>query len=403
MSVVGIIAEYNPFHTGHLYHLREAKRLTGADTVIAVMSGDWVQRGAPAIADKFVRAEMALNGGADLVLELPVCAALGSAEFFAWGAVSLLNSLGAVDFLCFGSESGDLAALDRTAGLLAEEPPEYRRALQAFLSAGLSFPAARDAALKKTAGGSSDGEDLLSHPNDILGVEYLKALRLLHSEIQPVTVRRIGNYHEEKTGETYASASAIRRAMADGVSPSELTAYLPKKTEELLNERLQLQKAPLLRDYSDVLHYRLLCLKSPRELMEYQDFSEDLANRIFALRGEFSDAEQFIRTLKTKQYTYSRIARCLTHLLLELKTEDYAALKAGAGYAKVLGVRKERIVLLSEISRKSAVPLLVRLKDAEKLSEESKNMLQKDLFASAVYHMKNENALPEAERALLRV
>lgn len=403
MSVVGIIAEYNPFHTGHLYHLREAKRLTGADTVIAVMNGDWVQRGAPAIADKFVRAEMALNGGADLVLELPVCAALGSAEFFAWGAVSLLNSLGAVDFLCFGSESGDLAALDRTAGLLAEEPPEYRRALQAFLGAGLSFPAARDAALKKTAGGSSDGEDLLSHPNDILGVEYLKALRLLHSEIQPVTVRRIGSYHEEKTGEPYASASAIRRAMADGVSPSELTAYLPKKTEELLNEKLQFQKAPLLRDYSDVLHYRLLCLKSPRELMEYQDLSKDLANRIFALRGEFSDAEQFIRILKTKQYTYSRIARCLTHLLLELKTEDYAALKAGAGYAKVLGVRKERIGLLSEISRKSAVPLLVRLKDAEKLSEKSKNMLQKDLFASAVYHMKNENARPEAERALLRV
>ncbi len=196
MKVTGIIAEYNPFHQGHAYHLARARELTGADRLLVVMGGNFMQRGEPAIVDKYARAEMALKNGADLVLELPAAAATGSAEYFAEGAVELLDVSGVVDALCFGSELGKLAPLEKAAALLLEEPEEYRQLLREELKRGKNFPEARETALSAFF----PERELLSAPNNILAIEYLKALKRRKSSIEAVTIPRLGNYHGNDSG-----------------------------------------------------------------------------------------------------------------------------------------------------------------------------------------------------------
>ena len=242
MKTAGIIAEYNPFHKGHEYQIRYTKEKLKADYVIVAMSGDYVQRGTPALISKHTRTEMALRCGADLVLEMPVSISTASAEAFAMGGVSLLDSLGIVDILCFGSESGEISALKELAEILVEEPEEYKKLLKSFLSEGLTFPAARSQALteyfknpRNFSGDDFDGvltpllnevTQILNTPNNILGIEYCKALLRLNSQIRPVTIRREGmGYHEttvpegdlvssspdlQSSTDFFASATAIR-------------------------------------------------------------------------------------------------------------------------------------------------------------------------------------------------
>ena len=215
MKIVGIITEYNPFHNGHLYHIQKAKEITGADCVLAVMSGDFVQRGAPAMMPKHIRAEMALKAGASAVLELPVCFSTGSAEYFAAGAVSLLDKLNCVDTVCFGSECGDIKTLEKIAFTVAEEPEDYKSTLRKELQKGRPFPDARQTALKEYFGDDTF-DTVLKSPNNILGIEYIKALKMQKSKIKPVTIRRTGSgYHDETLNETCSSASAIRRLFSD--------------------------------------------------------------------------------------------------------------------------------------------------------------------------------------------
>ena len=213
MKIVGLITEYNPFHNGHLYHLEQALDITGADAAIALMSGNYVQRGAPAIMPKHLRAQVALEAGVPLVLELPVCYATGSAEYFASGAVSLFQRLGCVDAICFGSECGDYSLLERIAQVTAEEPEEYRFSLQEALREGMSFPLARQMALKQYFRDELPSE-ILEQPNNILGIEYIKALRRQNSPIKAYTIKRkVSGYHDEHLSESYSSASAIRRLL----------------------------------------------------------------------------------------------------------------------------------------------------------------------------------------------
>lgn len=234
MKVVGIVAEYNPFHNGHRYHIEEARKCTGADFVVVVMSGDFVQRGEPAVIDKYHRTEMALSQGADLVLELPAAFACASAEYFATGAVSLLHALGCVDTLCFGSECGHLDLLEEIADLFIQEPSEYKEYLKTALKSGYSFPAARDEALKeyfaedlvKTAQIAS----VLSAPNNILGIEYIKALKVLGSSIRPVTITRMGQgYHETTFSDSFCSATALRRLLeTPNTAPGCMQSQVPE-------------------------------------------------------------------------------------------------------------------------------------------------------------------------------
>ena len=406
MKVVGLITEYNPFHNGHLYHITEAKRVTGADTVVVVMSGDYVQRGVPAVMPKRLRAEMALRCGASAVFELPVCYATGSAEYFAVGAVSFLDRLGVVDCLCFGSECGDLELLSRAADILCREPREYRELLRSALKKGSSFPSARESAMleyTRDAGFAS----LLGEPNNILGIEYLKALKKLNSPITPFTIRREGaGYHDPDLSEKGpSSASAIRSLLAysgaaytmdrtggsfENTSFSSILDRLedqvPASCLALLKDYHRVQYPVYQNDFSILLKYKLLN-KHPAGLLRYQDVSEELANRICSQLNNFFNYKQFAELLKTRETTQTRINRALLHIMLGSKTRDIGEYTAGGYhyYARLLGYRKDRAKLINRIARESPLPLLARLRDAEELPAAGQKMLRNDILASNLY------------------
>ena len=406
MKIVGLITEYNPFHNGHLHHIQEAKRVTGADTVIVVMSGDYVQRGVPAIMPKRIRAEMALRCGASAVFELPVCYATGSAEYFAMGAVSLLDRLGVVDSLCFGSECNDLDALSHVADILSQEPEGYRTLLKSALKKGCSFPAARHSAMLEYTSSASVAS-LLDDPNNILGIEYLKALKKLNSSIKPFTIRREGaHYHSRTVSEdSFSSASAIRSLLAfSGSSIStdlsggtfENTSFssildrledqVPASCLELLKDYHRVQYPVYQNDFSIILKYKLLN-KHPAGLVRYQDVSEELAGRICSQLNNFFNYKQFAELLKTREITQTRINRALLHTMLGTKKVDVEEFISGGYhyYARLLGYRKDKARLISHIARESPLPLLARLSETEGLSETGRKMLRNDILASNLY------------------
>lgn len=371
MRITGLIAEYNPFHNGHKYHIEQAKAITGADAVIVVMSGDFVQRGMPAILPKHMRAKAALEAGASAVLELPVCYATGSAEYFAYGAVLLLEKLGCVDSICFGSECGDMELLQKAANVLVDEPAEYREALHRFVRAGDSFPLARQKALAAYV-----SPEVLSEPNNILGLEYLKALARIGSKMKPYTIRRVySQYHDTDLQEEFSSATAIRKQILSG-NMEVLAGQVPVKFLTDLQEACPLHA----NDFSLLLKYRLL-VETKESLLAYADVSEDLANRIINRRNQFQNFEQFCLLLKTKEITYSRISRALTHILLGLKNGD----DTGIHYARVLGFCKRDRAVLAQIKRDGEVPMLTKLTASRTLDDAAQKMLATDAFASDLY------------------
>ena len=405
MKIVGLITEYNPFHNGHQYHIEEAKRITGADSVIVVMSGDYVQRGTPAIMPKRLRAEMALRCGASAVFELPVCYATGSAEIFAQGAVSLLDSLGIVDSLCFGSECNDLEKLSQIADLLYQEPEGYRQTLQSGLRQGLSYPAARERAVASCID-LSDCAFLLSNPNNILGIEYLKALKKLHSSIRPYTIeRKTSHYHDTALRDEFSSASAIRTLLSYSGSSihtdtvgrtfentefinifSELENQVPACCLELLKDYNRVLYPIYQNDFSLILKYKLLN-KRPEDLLRYVDVSQELASRICSHLNDFFNYKQFRELLNTKEVTQTRINRALLHIMLGIKKERMEEYQTEGYhfYARLLGFRKDRERLLPAIAKKSILPLLIRTADAYDLTDIGKKMLFQDILASNLY------------------
>ena len=405
MKIVGLITEYNPFHNGHLYHIGESKKITGADAAVVVMSGDYVQRGTPAIMPKRLRTEMALKCGAAAVFELPVCYAAGSAEYFALGAVSLLQKLGIVDFLCFGSECNNLHALQRAADILLEEPAEYQAALRRHLREGRSFPAARQEALSEYA--EKEGISfVLNDPNNILGIEYLKALKKLNSPIIPFTIQRRGShYHDRRMSGEYSSASAIRSLLAYSGSSlrtdrsggsfenapfsgilGELEDQVPACCLELLSDFHRVQYPVYQNDFSLILKYKLLN-KTPDILIRYMDVSLELANRICAQLNNFFNYKQFCELLKTRDVTQTRINRALLHIMLGIKKKNVQEYTENGChfYARLLGVRKDSERLLSAIAKKGELPLLAQLSQAQELPPLGQRMLRHDILASNLY------------------
>lgn len=391
MNIVGLITEYNPFHNGHLYHIQEAKRVAKADAAVVIMSGNFVQRGAPAIMPKHLRAKSALLSGADLVLELPVCFATGSAEFFAMGAIALLDSLGCVDSICFGSECGDSEILRKIAKILSEEPDDYKKALQNALRKGMSFPQARQHALQgyfiNNHFDANALADVLSQPNNILGIEYMKALYQRNSSMKAYSIRRIGaGYHESELTEKYSSASAIRQSLAKDSLSESIYRQLPFAAQTIMKETFDMRYPVYANDFSLILKYKLL-QETKKSLTSYMDVSEDLANRIINLRNDFQSFDGFCDTLKTKDMTYARISRGLLHILLNIRTEHLANYKKNGycHYAHILGFRKSSAELLSLLKGTSKVPLLTKLTQMEELSEAGYQMLHQDIFASDLY------------------
>lgn len=412
MKVTGIIAEYNPFHKGHKYQIDYCKKKLNSDYVIVAMSGDYVQRGTPALLPKHVRAEMALRCGADLVLEMPVSVSTASAEAFAMGGVSMLDGLHIVDSLCFGSEYGKVSALMELAEILVEEPEEYRQLLKEFLSNGLSFPSARCQALTEYfrnphnfTGDDFDGVltpllnqivQILNSPNNILGIEYCKALLRLKSNIKPVTLKRQGmGYHETLAetdgsdrfsctdGNTFASASAIRELLKATLTPetiSRITAQVPDEISSLLASSL-LRNEFLTEDVLDPLLSYCILKENTSGLSTYLDVSRDLAERIVNRSNETNGFLQAASLLKTKELTQTRIQRALLHIILGIRE-----VPATVPYARVLGFRKESSALLKEIKDSSSIPLITKLADADSLLDEAgKVLLSETTFVSNLY------------------
>ncbi len=393
MKIVGLIVEYNPFHNGHLYHIEESLRLTGADKVVVVMSGDFVQRGTPAIMPKHLRAQMALQCGASLVIELPVRYATGSAEYFATGAVSLLHQLGCVDYICFGSECGDIEKLSKVSNILSEEPEEFKCALQEYLKLGHTFPIARQKAMTDFLSMYSSDEVLstiLSEPNNILGVEYLKALRMLNSPIQAVTIRRnTSHYHDKALQHNYSSASSIRACIQkkDGdcqLSLKELEGQVPTTCYTLLSDSYATRYPIYPDDFSLLLHSKLM-KETKESLLKFQDMSVELANRIINNRNNFTTFEEFTELIHTKNMTHARVNRILIHILLDIYKETMSP-HANA-YIHILGFRKGDQFILNKIKENSEIPIITKLTVQDDISIEGQEMLEQDILASNLYEI----------------
>lgn len=390
MRTVGIIAEYNPFHNGHAYQIARAKEITGADYCIVIMSGDFVQRGAPAFMNKYLRTECALRNGADIVIELPVCYAVSSAENFATGAVTLLDKLGVTDTLCFGSECGDVSLLSEFASRFLEESDTFKEVLNRQLKSGLSFPAARNAALAASAPQLSSHMEVLSDPNNILGIEYCKAIIGRKSAIIPYTIRRAGSsYHEASLDAVYSSALAIRSALTDTGSPESIQEQLPPSVYALLKGHYNMDYPILPDDLSALIHYQLLS-EQTTGYTDHPDIDQELSDRILRLLPRYEHFTSFCELLKTKNRTYTRISRSLMHILLHIGREEFTSYcnEDYILYARMLGFRKDATPLLSAIKRKSEVPLISKLADAGSiLTPLGSQMLSKDIFAGHLYEM----------------
>ncbi|MFT4106629.1 MAG: nucleotidyltransferase family protein [Lacrimispora sp.] len=388
---VGIIAEYNPFHNGHAYHIKKAKELTGADYCIVAMSGDFVQRGAPAIYDKHTRAAMALSCGVDLVLEIPSLFASSSAEDFAACGVALLDGLGVTGSLCFGSECGDVEKLSGIASILATEPASYTEHLKKALKNGATFPEARNYGLIASGELKEEDASILASPNNILGIEYCKALHRQKSAMTPVTVSRKGmGYHD--TGllkGIYGSATGIRKALKESsgilTDESPALAQVPEPVMEMMK-----QSFPMFpQDLSALLNTSLLRLAQEGiPYQKYADISEELAARIESQLPDYLSFEEKISRLKTRQYTYTRISRALLHIMLGATLDKVqSGRKAGyAPYARVLGFKKSSSGLMGEIKQRGNIPLITKTADAGTILEgDAWSMLLHDFYCSHIY------------------
>lgn len=388
MKVTGIIAEYNPFHNGHRYQIQRARQLTGADYVIVVMSGNFTQRGTPAIIDKYSRAKMALMGGADLVLELPVCYATGSAEYFAAGAIALLNQLGCVDSICFGSECGDIVPLKKIADALVNETDEFRRILKSKLKNGITYPVARNAALAETLDGFITFDTILGSPNNILGIEYIKALIRQNSSIEPFTNQRIGSdYHSYKLADSFSSAISIRQSLSMQDNLDMVSTQLPTATYEIMKEDFHKTFPVFAADFSSMLKFKLNRERN-EGFTQYMDVTQAISDKLVKETFEMQGFDEFCDTLKSKDVTYVRISRCLSHILLDIYAEDVQQyMDSGiAFYAKVLGLKEDAAPLTKAIKKHGSIPLITKTTTAaSKLYPLGQKQFSRDIYASHVY------------------
>lgn len=395
MSTVGIIAEYNPFHKGHAYQINKARELTGADNVVIIMSGNYVQRGTPAILDKYTRAKHAIDNGASLVLELPVCYATASAELFAHSAVSMLDRLGCIDYISFGCETDNLTALTEIAKILAYEPEEYKSHLKFFLSQGYTYPAARNKAISKLVA-KDKAFTLLETPNNILAVEYLKSLIRLNSTIKPVPIKRADSgYHSTNINSEFASATAIRKCLYER-DFEKISKAVPQNTINIYSMQASFVEA---NDFSSILASKLIYKDS---FEKYYDISDFLSNRINNTKRDFTNFTSYTEILLTKNETHTHINRALSHILLGITKEniDYFKENGTVFYAKPLAMKLSNPTLLKEIKANTSIELVKRFGDFYKhQSGPAKLMLDLNIKADALYNFvtytKNGIRLPD--------
>lgn len=390
MKVVGLITEYNPFHYGHQLHIEEAKKITNANYVIVVMSGNFVQRGTPALMDKYLRTKIALEQGADIVIELPVCYATASAEAFAHGAISILEKISVVDSICFGSECGDINKLSQIADILLNESEEFKDRLAELLKSGMTYPAARSKAYMEDPKlkGTFDSS-LLNSPNNILGIEYIEAIHSLDSKIVPYTIKRQSSgYHDLSLDSRISSASAIRDSIVNTNTLDLIRHHVPENSYAVLENHFNRTLPIHVDDFGVLLQYKLL-LEDRNSLSLYQDVNLELANRIIQFRENSYSFTDLSHKVKSKQITLTRVNRCLLHILLNMKKVHFNQFKENgySQYVRLLGFRKEASKLIRTMKDNDRIPIITKMANIDKtLSELGSIMLKQDILAANLYN-----------------
>ena len=393
MHIVGIIAEYNPFHNGHLHQIVSTRKQTHCDYIVVAMSGNFTQRGEAAIADKFIRTQMALKAGADLVLELPVPFATASAERFAQGAVSLFHQTGIIDTISFGSECGDTALLELIAKRLETPSNNFKTSLKKYLKESYSFPRAREQALLedlKTL--ELDAEvyasllELIRSPNNILGIEYIKAIEHFNTTIKPFTIKRLtAGYHDPILYPQIASATAIRTHLNNGCS-SELAACMPSTTYEFLGNASYGQ--PDMDILTPFLHYKFM-FSSKKDLYSLWDIPNDLINTFLNNYTSIECFSELVNACTSKTYTSATVRRALLRLVLNIQDKSLKQLEAISWipYIRILGCKKGSEVILKHLNHYANRPIITNLsKIYSNLDPLSKQLIDYELNATKLYH-----------------
>lgn len=398
MKVAGVITEYNPFHNGHKYQLEQIKRQTSADYIVVVMSGDFVQRGEPAIIDKYERTRMALLSGADLVLELPAVFATASAEFFAGGGISILKNTGIVDMLCYGVESVDHELTKLVAGMLKNPPAEYSASLARLIQGGMSFPAARSRALCEYFQDNYDSsldklDAFIASPNNILAIEYEKAL--MDCDITGFPIKRVGEgYHSTDSTSAFSSATAVRGVISTVYNTANHLTVNSSNTSQfgnltVLNTLMPADCAKILTycisnghivfpdAISDLLYYRLISERN-EGYEKYSDCTKELSAKIVKNIYKYENFTQFCNLLKSKNLTYTRISRVLTHILLGIENDDFNICMDNP-YLRILGFKKSSGELMHLLKKRASAPIITKVADAPY------ELISKDIFAADLY------------------
>ena len=392
MNITGIITEYNPFHNGHLYHLREAKKNTNADAIICVMSGNFVQRGGPAIIDKWKRTEMTLNNGVDLIIELPTYYAVSSAEFFAKGSVSILHNLGIVNNLFFGSECGDVDKLTALSKILVNEDTQLKSLIKEHLAKGDTFAKAREKSLIQYLK-DEEINKIITSSNNILGIEYIKSILRLNSTITPSTLKREGsNYNDKNLSNSFSSATAIRELLKNKNSLENLKNLIPKESYEIFS-KLQDENYPLVFDEDMFKFIKYKIQTNCINFNNLYEITEGLENKLIKEITSSNSYEDFILKVKSKRYTYSKISRILTHIYLGLDSNTFLNIDNPNNlYARVLGFNNRGREVLSLIKRNSSIPLITKVPRFT-----NNPLLQFDIQATAAYANLNNKINPNKD------
>lgn len=392
MNISAIIAEYNPLHNGHEYQINMTKKITHCDGLIAIMSGNFVQRGEPSIIDKWTRAHMALANGVDLVLELPVVYSVSSAEFFAQGAVSLLDKLGIVDNVCFGSEIGEVDILKDIAKILLHEPEQFKNILKKNLDSGLPYPLARSMALKdfitfNTSEMSID--ELISSSNNILGIEYCKSLLRIKSSIKPFTIKRVGGtYNSSELDNLFSSATSIRKIFKEEADLKVIKGHIPENSYRIIKHLPEGYSFVYDNSIFDYIKYKLL--QSKASLDNIPDCAEGLSNRIYDCIINSNNYDELISKIKTKRYTRTRITRILCQYFIGFDQFNTALLRKNEPqYIRVLGFNSTGAAMLKKIKKASFLPIFTKLPQ-----NFSSDMFHLDLLSTRMYSILNKSIAP---------
>lgn len=397
MNLLGLIVEYNPFHNGHKYHLEKSKEITNATHTVAIMSGSFLQRGEPALFDKYTRAEMAVKNGVDLVIELPTLYACQSAEIFSHGSVATLNSLNCVNSLCFGSEEGNIDILQTISEILVKEPSDFKTTLKNFLDEGIVFPVARSKALYEYIKNNhllelseDELQQVLNSSNNILGIEYIKSLIKLNSSIKPYTITRIASkYNSTDIESNICSATAIRNSLKDNTDLKLIENVVPLHTFNEINHKINTNFNPVF----DYMFYDLLSstiIRDVDNLTKYFEVNEGIENKIYSNVFTSKNLEELINSTKSKRYTMTKIKRTLNNILLGINRDDVIKVKDldRVPYIRILAFNNKGREIIKKIKTSSDIEIITKFSKISHVDDPIFDTLIKyDLKSSNMYNL----------------